>query len=231
MILWFVGLGIQTQAKAEIFSFTYSDLDGDFEATGPDTGLFTAVAQAAVFLAPTQGDVTRLVPTTGSVTFDFSDPAIGAAGFDLSVTTTAINGNTAIATGFLTITDIDGDTITSMIDGQWIRVGASANLIALLTDVELDNTSNDATFDGTDGAPWSMNFAVPEPYEGNIITLAFQDWFTDLAGTVKDFNNSTTLASGVVTGNTDPPVPEPATFLFLAITAIPVIRKTRTVKI
>lgn len=217
-----VGHGFASAARADVFSFTYSELDGDFATTGADTGIFTAVDHANVVPFHTQGDVTRLVPVADSTTFDFADAAIGSASVDLSVATSAITDDDALALGVLTLADVDGDTITGNVTGQWLRVGASANLIALLTDVTLNNTSQDGTFNGTDGKSWSMTFDSPGPYHGNIIALAFNGWFTDGGGTVVDFNDITTLASGVVTA--PPTIPEPMTLSILALSGLALLR-------
>lgn len=222
--VWLVaGLGLHSTARADVFSFTYSELEGDFAVTGADSGLFTAADQVGILPFHTQGDVTRLAPPTDTAIFDFADAAIGSASIDLSVAASAITDNHAVASGTLTLVDIDGDTISGSISGQWIRTGSSAALIALWSDVVLDNKSMDTTFDGTDGSSWSMTFSLPGRFSGNVVALAFDDWFTDGAGTVVGFENTTTLASGAVLHV----VPEPGTLSLLAIGGFAALRTIR----
>lgn len=208
-----VGHAFVSAARADVFSFTYSELDGEFAATGPDTGIFTAVDQNGLTFFQTQGDVTRLAPAEKSATFDFADAAIGSASVDLSIAASAITDDDALALGVLTLADVNGDTITGNISGQWIRVGATANLLAILTDVTLNNTSQDGTFDGTDGGSWSMTFDTPGPYTGNVIAIAFNGWFTNGGGTVVNFDDVTTLTSGAVAVA----IPEPTTLALLTL--------------
>ena len=224
--LGWAAIAFEATAKADVFSFTYSELAGSFTADGPDSGLFSAVDQLGVLPVQTEGDVSRLVPVADSVVLNFADAAIGSASVDLSVATTAITDDDALASGSLTLVDVDGDTITGDISGEWIRVGASANLVALLTGITLTNTSLDGTFDGTGGNAWSMTFDEPQPFVGNVITLAFGAWFTDGGGDLVNFQDVTTLASGAVSG-TDPLIPEPATLSLALIAGWIVIRRRR----
>ena len=199
----------------DLFSFTYSDLDGDFDAT---TSLFTAADDGN-----TDGEVTRIFAPTGDAFFAGTLGAgeiPGAASFLLQTELTNITpagADIVPGTGLLVIHDVDDGTITADVDGQWLNVGGSANFVGLLSNVAI--SSGDGTFDGTDGSSFSSVFPVPPPFEGNIINLTFGGWFLGLQGPA-DFNDKTTLTSGVV-------VPEPATLSLLALGGIACLARRR----
>ncbi len=202
----------------ELLSFTYSDLDGDFTASSQ---VFTVADDA-----DSDGDVTRLIAPTGDAFFAGTIPDggfPGLASFGISMTVTDIDTETAVVApgaGALTLSDVDGDEFTSLLQGTWYNVGGSAAFIGTISDFWPDNSGDD-TFDGTDGSSILMTFAGLEPpFEGNIITLAFGDWFTDPDGTVRDFADATTLANGVV-------VPEPASLSLLALAGLAVLGRRR----
>src|SRR4029079_3008660 len=83
-------------ALADVASFTYSDLDGDFNS---GTSTFTAINQSALLANPTSGDVTRLLAPVGtSAIFDFGS-GFGSSAFNLSMSVSAITGTTASSSG------------------------------------------------------------------------------------------------------------------------------------
>lgn len=180
----------------DLFSFTYSDLDGDYDALSM---LFTAADDDN-----SNGDVTRIISPGSTAFFDFPS----AAAFSFQTTLTGITATTAglvPGSGLLELRDIDGDVITADVSGDWTNVGGSANFLGLLTNVTI--SSDDGFFNGTDGSSFSTVFPVDPPFEGNVINLTFGAWFLD---DPEGFQNLTTLTSGVV-------VPEPATLALLAV--------------
>jgi hypothetical protein len=186
-------------AWADIMSFTYSDLNGSF-STG--TNNFTAVNQGI-----TDGDVTRLEGPPMTANFDYLNAGIGSSSFTLDLDVSAITAATASSTGTLVITDVDGDQWTADVSGNWVNVAGSANLNGILSNVQPLSTG-DGVFEGTTGA-FSMAFATPMPYFGNIITLVFGGWFSDGAGTPSNFSERNVLASGQVTSA----IPSPSALL------------------
>ncbi len=204
-----------TSFGQELLSFTYSDLDGDFTASSQ---LFTAVDDG-----DSDGDVTRLIAPTGDAFFAATIPEggfPGLASFGISMTVTNIGTETAVVApgdGSLILSDVNGDEFTSLLEGTWYNVGGSANFLGTISDFWPDNSSGDDTFDGTDGSSIVMDFRNP-PFDGNIITLAFGDWFTDPEGRVRDFADATTLTSGVV-------VPEPVSLSLLALAGLAALRR------
>jgi hypothetical protein len=180
----------------EVITYTFSDLDGDFVADGEVSGVFTAVAQSIEEGASTQGDVTRRVPPLASAVLDFGAETIGAASFIATISVENLTADTATGSGEVTFTDVDGDTVTALVSGNWMRVGTSSNFIGLLTQAFV--AVGDGTFDGFDGSSFLTTFAEPQPFEGNLLSLTFQVWFTNGSGDAQDFEDATTLINGVI---------------------------------
>lgn len=187
---WIVALAAicPSAAFADLLSFTFSELDGDFTA-GPN--IFTAASRSS-----SDGDVTRLDLGAQTASFDFSSVSIGSATFTMLMTVSNITATTADGVGTLSIADINGDKFTADITGTWDRVGGSASFSGLLSNV-MPVLSGNGAFEGTTGS-FSLIFTDPPPYGGNIITLAFGGWFTNGAGTPTSFSDKTTLASGAI---------------------------------
>lgn len=194
----------QAQAPNELLSFTYSDLTGGYDS---GTSLFSAADDG-----DSDGDVTRLASPSSTVLFNGTSGAGGfpmGAAFDISMMVSGANLATANGSGTITLTDINGDQYTGNLSGTWINVAGSANFVGILSNIGPNDVSGDGTFDGNTGS-FPLNFGAAPPYSGNVITLAFQNWFTDGAGSAQSFSNATTLASGVI-------VPEPATLGLLLL--------------
>ena len=183
-----------------LISFTYSDLVGSFSGD-PGSYLFSAADDG-----DTDGEVTRLIDPIEDAFF------VGAgmleADFSLSLSVSDPFAAEPLGAGDLTLIDADGDSIVAAVDGKWINMGGSANFVGILTDVFI--TSDDLTYDGTDGSSFSLDgIPLGEPLWGNVITLSFNEWFSDGVD-VTPFSDATTLTCGVI-------VPEPATLGLLAI--------------
>jgi len=214
-VLALSAFGAGANAQTELLSFTYSDLTGAYD-TG--TSLFTASDDD-----DSDGDVTRLIPTTGDAFFGGPgvDPFGGSAAFSISMTVSGANNATANGAGTITLTDFNGDQYSGNLSGTWINVGGSANFVGVLTNILPNSISGDGTFDGDDGSSsFDLLFPTAGPYSGNVITLAFQNWFTNGGGSAQSFDNATTLASGVI-------VPEPATLGLLLLGGLFASRRVR----
>ncbi len=191
-------------AQSALMSFTFSELNGSFDA---NSSLFNAADDWN-----TNGDVTRLVAPIATTFFQGNAIASGfpgTAAFSLSMSVSNLTSSTADGVGTIVLTDSQGDTFTSNVSGTWSKVGSAGSFSGILTNV-MPSNSGDGTFDGTDGSSINMIFPATPPFSGNIITLAFQNWFTDSLGAPLSFQSSTTLASGAI-------VPEPATLALLAL--------------
>ncbi len=203
-------------SATDLFSFAYSDLDGDFDAASM---VFTASDDGN-----TDGEITRLLAPLGDAFFAGSavDGAIpGPASFLLQTLITNVTPGTADLMpggGLLQIRDNDDDLIQAVVTGQWTNVGGSANFNGLLENVLV--FSDDGTFDGPDGSSISIVFPADPPFEGNIINLTFGGWFLDVDQNPADFNDLSTLTNGVV-------IPEPATLVLFALGGLALLVRSR----
>ena len=166
----FVAVNLATPAMAappdpSVLSFSYTNLAGSFTPTGADTGDFLAEATTSLGGGGlfSTGTVTRLVTPQGVAVFSFAAGTFGTADFELALALTDIDlvANTANATGSLTATDIDGDTITGTVSGSWTLIGGQATFTGGISTIVI--TSSDGTFDGQLLTSFDADFsAFPE---------------------------------------------------------------------
>lgn len=174
------GLTAVANAGVVISTIAYDDLSGNFSVTGPGSGIFTALAvnnlqhQSAM-------TASRLIPVQNDA--DFFPGFFGNAGAaDISITIIT-NTITNMGFGSFVVTDIDGDTITGDITGEWANVGG----IFMAFNGELNNVAfNGMTFNGEAGSSFDMNFAGGPLFDGAIVQL------TTAAGGYAGISNSTT---------------------------------------
>ncbi|HYE02773.1 MAG TPA: PEP-CTERM sorting domain-containing protein, partial [Phycisphaerales bacterium] len=167
------------------------------------------------------GNVTRLPDggPGGTAMFDpgfVSLPDLG--NFMMAISVFNNNGNTADGAGTFQITDAQGDTISGLIDGTWIRGNLSTFFNGNLSNIVLANTSGDGTFNGSSGGSFSMNFGAVQVFEGSIVNL-----FTRPAGVGFFQENFTTIAD-LVSGEI---VPAPGTLALLGLSGLVMARRRR----
>lgn len=163
------GLALTFAAGASadvIATFGFTDLNGSYTQTSPLSGQFHAQADDTVL--HTGGDVTRNAAPGGTATFDTGFLGLGTMAnvvVDLSVTITG--ANEATGSGTLTVTDVDGDTLTADISGMWQSPGFGVVFFSgLMNNVFFnDNGAADGTFNGTSGA-FDMDLPGSAPYIG-----------------------------------------------------------------
>src|SRR5690606_7179699 len=102
-----------------LLDFAYNSLEGDYDVS---TGDFTARAVNQSELS-TSGNVRRLVNPEGTAAFDEGFAGLSSADILVDLDITNIVGDNADGSGTITITDIDGDTITGSVSGVWVRMG------------------------------------------------------------------------------------------------------------
>lgn len=133
--------------------FDFDQLDSSFQSS-TSTLSITAQDQPGFF---SFGNVRRNFGTTGNTIFDqgfVSEP--NPSDFQMSLFITQMTPTTALATGPLTITDVDGDTFHASINGMFVHEGGVSTLIAAMTNMGF--VSDEGTFDGPDGGVFSTNF-------------------------------------------------------------------------
>lgn len=188
----------------DLLSFGFSDLVGIYDGSS-----LLSVADDG----NSDGDVTRLVAPTGTafMSGDSVSGFPGMAAFGISMTISAVDAMSAMGNGTITITDVDGDTLSGTLMGNWVNVNGSGNFVGQITNFM--PVSDDGWFNGTDGSSFSMTFPVAPPFEGNIITLVFNRWFDEVG-----FQDATTQVIGAV-------IPEPATLALLALGGLLAVRR------
>lgn len=213
---------IHSAVAEDLLSFTFSDLEGDFFLTDERldvSWLFTAADDS-----DTDGDVTRLIDPIGDAIFAGTEGAgglPGAAEFSVTMGISDFTTTTAAGDGTLQVTDVDGDVISAFIEGTWYYNG-SACFIGTISGASLvDYGAQDGEFNGTDGSSFvTGDIAAGGPYEGNIVTLAMGEWFTNANGEPVQFSGATTLAAGAIT-------PEPMTLSLLALGGLAITARRR----
>jgi MYXO-CTERM domain-containing protein len=208
-----VGLGSSgALAQQTILTFGFTDLNGQFNAA---TGLFRALGVDAGNLH-SQGDVSRLQATQGTATYGLGQ---AAGRVDVSLTVTGIVGPTANGNGTITILDLDGDSLTATVSGQFIANGPAVFFNGTLTNLAFtDGGVPDTTFDGPGGGSFARTFLpAPPPYTGAIVQL-----FIGNAGAFfsQSFSGLSTQVSGAV-------VPGPASLALLGLGVLAAGRRRR----
>ena len=191
-------------------TFSFSDLDGDFDAGGM---LFTAVDDD-----DTDGDVTRLDPF-GDAIFDGVLATSQFFSLEMNVFPMGLEDPAQIvaSAGTLVVTDLDGDTLSGSVSGIWLNNLGSADFVGNIQGLVI--SSDDQEFNGTGGTFFSLD-GLSGMFDGSIMTLAFGNWFTDAGGTFQDFSDASTLAVGAI-------VPEPGTLCLLALGTLAISTRRR----
>lgn len=162
--------GLAGSANADVIAtLTYDDLAGSFNRNG-NGGLFVARAVSLPGVLQTSGATSRIVPVQGNADFVPGFVA-GADPADCVITiNTLLTGpSTATGVGSFIATDIDGDTVTGNLSGEWTSAGGGILFFnGALTNVQL----NGQVFNGNSGS-WDMDLPGDPPYEGAIVQLTF----------------------------------------------------------
>jgi len=197
------GIGAAPAGAEAILTFGFTELNGDWDGVSS----FFADDDGS-----TAGDVTLLLPVAQTASYS-PGYAPGTAGYEMTMTLSNITPVSAEASGSLTVTDADGDTITADLTGFWIRNGIFGFFNGLLSDVMLK--TGDGIFEGPSGGAFSMDFSGygNEPFDGAVMTLTTGQWFSLGQG----YQNQSTLVQASV-------VPEPAS-VALAVAGL-LIRRT-----
>lgn len=214
-------LAVTSAASADvIFSFGFTDLDGDFNA---GTSMFRAKS-IDNFRASTGGDVSRQALPPGTAEFDTGfEGGDGPENYSMHMRLSNITSTSAdvlLGDSSFEIVDADGDTITGDIVGRW-EAGNNGFMFFngdLVNVVLTDNGQQDGTFDGPSGGDFSMNFGGSNgPFEGAIVTLGMNgdgNFFLD------DFQNFATQIGADV-------IPAPAGLALLGVGGIFASRRRR----
>ncbi len=200
-----------TLANAQaILTFGFTDVDGSFTASD---GSFSGTAGAT-----TSGDVTRVASPGGTAVFAPGFAGTGSSDFSFDIMVSGIMGGSAAGAGTFSIADLNGETLSGSIDGDFVMLGSG--IIAfngLLSDVVFGDVSGDGTFDGPTAGFFSTDLPGTAPYDGAIVTLTV----TGAAGFFDDdFSGVSTQVSGAI-------VPAPASLALLGLGGLAAARRRR----
>lgn len=168
------------------------------------TATFTANANATLASA---ANTTQYGIVNGS-----TPPALGTSAlfvwpsdlgsFSLNMTISNINNTTKTADGVgsFTLTDVDGDTVTADISGQWEREGSTNQFGGVLGNVYYNTLGNGTGVDGGSGSV-PMGFTAPQPWVGGITQIeAKLPWFGAITSPATATSGSIDIAITPVPG-------------------------------
>lgn len=207
-------VGIASSASATVVAtFGYSDLRGSYNS---GAGMFSAVAvDSGSFQSA--GDVTRLIGPGGTAQFEPGFVSNPQSDFVLNISVFNIVGLTAQGSGSFTATDLNGDTLSGNIDGNWISPGAGIVFFnGLLSNVVFTSVSGDNNFNSVDGG-FTLTGLLGNVYSGAVVQL-----FTRVGGGF--FNNSFDGVAALVSGDL---IPTPGAAALLAIGGVFTLRRNR----
>lgn len=196
-----------------VLTFGFTELNGTYVAADANSGLFTATAVNTADLM-SEGDVTRLLPPgDGTATYDhgFLGSAFGGqANVAFSITRTGTTG-----AGTFTVTDIDGDTITGTLSGEWIALGGATFFNGVIGG-QFVSTGGDNAFNGASLSPTSFT-PVIGTLDGGVTILFTNSNSTFFGG---DFTGVSVLTSANF-------VPTPGSAMLLALGGLAASRRKR----
>ena len=164
LIICFAALCLSgAPAFADMFDFGVSRLDTTFDGT-----TFNA------WLNKPYGVMTlnRIEAPIETVALEYAGGSATLGDFSLWMDLDNITATTATAIGEFTITDIDGDTITGDITGNWALIGGYTRFSGDMSDIQW--TSDDGFFNGdsgSDDAAVPLDLVTFPPWDGHIIDL------------------------------------------------------------
>jgi hypothetical protein len=168
-LITLAGVAAGTQAGALLGSFSFENLDSNFDVGS--SFLTTVDAEDST------GSVSRLVDPSGTADF-----GMGFADFELGLQVTNIVGDTADGSGTLAITDTTGDTLTADVQGDFTFVDLTGSgqgtlfFNATLSNLLFNDNSGDGEFNGQNGA-FGTDFSGfgPPPFVGALQRLQITD--------------------------------------------------------
>lgn len=196
-----------------ILTFGFTELNGSYTAADANNGVFTASAVNNANLA-SEGDVTRLLPPgDGTAAYDhgfFGSAFGGAANVTFSIARSGTTG-----TGTFTVTDVDGDTLSGTLAGDWIFLGGATFFNGVIGGEFFDTGAGDF-FNGPSVPSTSFTHIVG-PMDGGV-TILFTNANADFFGS--DFTGVSTLTSANF-------VPTPGAIALIGIGGLVAARRRR----
>jgi len=173
LIICFAALCLSsTPIYADLFHFEVTRLLMAFDGTRFNASLYDPFGELTL---------TRDVAPVETVYLQPWKTGLGSGGLSLWMDLDNITASTATAIGEVTITDVDGDTITGDFTGNWVLIGDYPSFSGEMSNIQWSNPGG--FFNGNDGSPdnsLSLDFASLPPWTGSIIelTTGHTSWFT-----------------------------------------------------
>jgi MYXO-CTERM domain-containing protein len=191
-------------ATPDLFGFSFGNIRATFDGVS---------SFSTMDWMQTTGHVYRNVAPAGSASFEAGLWGTGAEDFLISMTIGNITADTANGAGSFLLKDIQGDTVSGDLNGDWVKAAWGGGVFSgTLTNIIYASVVDD-TFDGHTGSV-SMVFAASNPWSGALIELTTSGtWFTGATGALRSFD----VNGGSVDATVDaPPIPAPGA-LFLGL--------------
>ena len=192
-------------------TFGFTDLETSYNT---NTGEY--IAQSSLM---TSGDVTRhdlFSPITAA--FGAGEIGVGnlaSVAFSMNITNTFGTGADGV-NGQLSITDLDGDTLTGSFDGSWTFLGGFGFFDGII-DFAAYNSTGNGVFEGT-GANGEFNNPTDSLHGAISFLIQMPEWFD----TTNGFDNRTSQGDGILL------TPTPGSVSLLAIGGLAATRRRRS---
>lgn len=154
-----------TSAFADMFDFNAELLLTYNQGTGALDGALDSFGDATL---------NRLDAPTGTAVVGPGITTSGDFVLNMLVDNVDDTAHTATGAGTFTFTDVDGDTITGSMSGNWALVGGFTTFTGSLTNVQW--TTSDGLFNGNTGAV-ALDSITSPPWEGQVVefTINYPD--------------------------------------------------------
>ena len=149
-------------ASADLFDFEASLLLTYNQGTGALNGSLYDYGDATL---------NRLDVPTGTAVVGPGSSTLGDFSLTMDVDNVDDTAHTATGTGTFTFTDIDGDTITGSMSGNWALIGGYTTFTGSLTNVQW--TTTDGFFNGDSGAV-ALDLITSPPWEGQVVEFTIE---------------------------------------------------------
>lgn len=217
------GLSVSAASADVIATFGYTELNGSYnnlDVDGSGNPLYRAAAVNTGSLQ-TRGDVTRLTGAGGTATFDTGFSSGGTGANYVAAISVIGFGASRPGVGNVTLTDVDGDTLSADVSGTWTPGPGSTGIIyfnGLLSNVVFasNGATGNGTFDGTSGTGFVTADLVAS-YTGALVQLSTRPGVGFFQG---NFSNVSTLVNANI-------IPAPGSMALVGIAGLVGLRRRR----
>lgn len=212
-----VALAGSVASATELVDFSFANAAGVFVADTSGGGTFSIDAVSASPFE-TLMSVSAVIPPLGDADFDAGFVA-GGSSADLSISLNVAPSGTD-ATGTITITDADGDTLTADITGTFdFGTPGAVFFNAALADGNLNDVSaGNSDFNGSSSGSFPLSALSDNDVDGAFSMLFPRSGTADIFGS--SFSDTPVLGNGFL-------VPAPGSAALLALGGLAAVRRRR----